>query len=98
MSRNKLSIILSMIFLLFLVAPTVIFIVDDSIDISLFYTMSEEEENGVEKNKIDEVLILQTDTPESFFVSKKVIQHIVYFFKNYQKPYLNLVSPPPDLG
>lgn len=98
MTRNKISILLSMIFLLFIAAPTVIAIVDDSIDLSLFYAMSEEEENGVEKSKIDEVLILQRDTFESFFVSKKTTQHTAYFFKNYQKPHLYLISPPPDLG
>jgi hypothetical protein len=98
MPRNKISIILSMIFLLFLVTPTVIAIVDDSIDISIFYAMSEEEENGIEKNKIDEVLILQANTLECFFGNKKVKRHSAYFFKNYQKPHLNLISPPPDLG
>ena len=98
MPKNKFSIILSMIFLMFLVAPTVIAIVDDSIDISLFYAMSEEEENGLEKNKIDEVIILQSNTSESFFVSKKIKQYTAYFFKNYRKPHLNLISPPPDLG
>lgn len=87
-----------MIFLLFLAAPTVITIVDDSIDISLFYAVSEEEENGVEKNKVDEVLILKSNTSESFFVSKKTKQNTAYFFKNYQKPHLNLISPPPDLS
>lgn len=98
MYRKKVSLILSIIFLSFLVTPTIIVVLDDSIDISLFYTMLEEEENGVEKNKIDEVLILQRDTSESFFISKKINHHTAYFFKKYQKPYLNHISPPPDLG
>lgn len=97
MSKNLISIIFSTIFLVFLLAPTIITIVDDSIDISLFYAMSEEEESGVEKNKIDEVLILQRYTSETFFVSKKIKLITVYFFKNYKKPHLNLISPPPDL-
>tara|TARA_R110000868_G_scaffold238647_5_gene493142 strand:+ start:1450 stop:1746 length:297 start_codon:yes stop_codon:yes gene_type:complete len=98
MHRNTVSIILSMIFLVFLVAPTVIAIVDDSIDISVFYITSEEEEKGAEKNKNSEVLFLKGDTSESFLVSKKIKHNTGYYFKNYQKPHLNLISPPPDLG
>lgn len=98
MCRKKVSLIMSIIFLSFLVTPSIIVVLDDSIDISLFYTVLEEEENGVEKNKIDEVLILPRDTSESFFVSKKTNYHTAYFFKKYQKPHLNLISPPPDLG
>tara|TARA_R110002049_G_scaffold26248_11_gene91593 strand:+ start:2411 stop:2707 length:297 start_codon:yes stop_codon:yes gene_type:complete len=98
MSRNTVSIILSMIFLVFLVAPTVIAIVDNSIDISVFYTTSEEEEKGAEKNKNSEVLFLEGATPESFLVSKKTTHNTGYYFNNYQKPHLNLISPPPDLG
>lgn len=87
-----------MIFLMFLVAPTAIAIVDDSVDISAFYTTSEEEEKGVEKNNNSEVVFLEGDTSESFLISKKITHNTRYYFKNYQKPHLNLISPPPDLS
>lgn len=98
MSRNTISIMLSMIFLVFLVAPTIIVIVDDSIDISMFYSTSEEEEKGSEKNKNSEIVFSDMDTYESDFLSNNTENNTGYYFKNYQKPHLNLISPPPDLG
>lgn len=98
MPRNTISIILSMIFLVFLVAPTIIVIVDDSIDISMFYSASEEEEKGSEKNKNSEIVFSDMDTYESDFLSNNTENNTGYYFKNYQKPHLNLISPPPDLG
>lgn len=98
MPRNTISIILSMIFLVFLVAPTIIVIVDDSIDISMFYSTSEEEEKGSEKNKNSEIVFSDMDTYESDFLSNNTENNTGYYFKNYQKPHLNLISPPPDLG
>lgn len=98
MSRNTISIMLSMIFLVFLVAPTIIVIVDDSIDISMFYSASEEEEKGSEKNKNSEIVFSDMDTYESDFLSNNTENNTGYYFKNYQKPHLNLISPPPDLG
>ena len=57
MTRNIGSIILSLVFLAFLIAPTVLQMVDDSIDVSAFYAGAEEEESGSEKTKTFEVLL-----------------------------------------
>lgn len=84
-----------MIFLVFLVAPTVIVIVDDSIDISVFYSASEDEEKGSEKNKNSEVIFLDADTSEPHITSNNTKNNIGYYFKTYTRPHLNLVSPPP---
>ena len=96
MPKNLISIILSVIFVVFLVAPTVIAIIDDSVDISVFYTSSEEEEKGIDKNKDVEVLVYYSNTLESCFISNEQENHTGYFFKNYPKPHLNLISPPPE--
>ncbi|TNJ47276.1 hypothetical protein KFZ70_04575 [Tamlana fucoidanivorans] len=85
-----------MLFLLFVTAPTVILMVDDSIDVSSFYTCSEEEEKGGEKHKeIDPLVLDQTNSelPIPFGLEEF---ELFYFFKKYQKPHLNLISPPPD--
>ena len=98
MSRNIISILLSIIFLLFLVAPTVIVMVDDSVDISFFFTSSgEEEDKGVEKNKDLEVLFSESKMNETDFVLNKTENNTWYFSKNYPKPHLNLISPPPEI-
>ncbi|ULC59589.1 hypothetical protein MBM09_01105 [Flaviramulus sp. BrNp1-15] len=96
MPKSLTSIILSVIFMMFLVAPTVISIIDDSVDISVFYTSSEEEEKGIDKNKDVEVLVYHLNTIESCFFSNEQESHTGYFFKNYPKPHLNLISPPPE--
>ena len=82
MSRNTISITLSIIFLLFLVAPTVIAIVDDTVDISAFYTSSEEEDKGLEKNKDIELLFSESNTTELDFVTNKKETNICYHIKN----------------
>ena len=56
MSRNIVSLSFSIVFLVFLVAPTIIAMMDDSADISVFYASSEEEEKGIDKNKEVEVM------------------------------------------
>ena len=92
MSRSIGSIILSFIFLAFLAAPTVISMVDDSIDTSIFYSFAEEEENG---GKIKVVLEIDSNNETDFDFSKRAISN-GYYFKKYPKPHLNLISPPPE--
>lgn len=92
MSRSIGSIILSFIFLAFLAAPTVISMVDDSVDTSIFYSIAEEEENGC---KIKVVLEVNSNNETDFDFSKRTVPN-GYYFKKYPKPHLNLISPPPE--
>ena len=96
MNRNIVSIFFSIIFLVFISAPTIISMVDDSIDVSLFYTSTEEEEKGQEKNKDNEVLFFEFIETVSDFDSNETEYNSEYYFKNYPKPHLNLISPPPQ--
>lgn len=97
MSRKIVSLVLSIIFMLFIAAPTIIIIVDNSIDVSTFYTSGEEEEKGSEKNKDNDLLFLEFNINEDVFASKKVENNLGYYSKTYSKPHLNLISPPPEL-
>ncbi|MGB5419525.1 hypothetical protein [Algibacter sp.] len=96
MSRTFVSILLSSLFLLFLTAPTIILMIDDSADVSFFYASSEEEEKGSEKNKEKELLFFDLDNTDLDFSTTDVENNLEYFYKNYPKPHLNLISPPPD--
>ena len=96
MSRSIVSIFLSSLFLLFLTAPTIILIIDDSADVSIFYASSEEEEKGSEKNKEIEVLFFDLNNTDLDFASSEVENNLGYYFKNYPKPHLNLIFPPPE--
>ncbi|WP_452230428.1 MULTISPECIES: hypothetical protein [unclassified Lacinutrix] len=93
MSKKGVSIIFSVIFLLFIAAPTIITIVDDTLDVSIVFSISEEEN----QNHLNvEALFLNENTNELDFALTSVDNNLCYFFKNYAKPHLNLISPPPD--
>ena len=96
MNRSLVSIFLSTLFLVFLSAPAVISFVDQSIDVSVFYSNSEEEENGQETNTNKEVLIFESHGFTSYNYSNKNKSALEYYYKNYTKPHLNLISPPPE--
>lgn len=96
MSKNAGSIILSIIFVLFLSGPTIISMVDDSVDISIFYSITEEEEKVSKITKTFEVLHNKNTNSVSNFFLKERVHNQRYFFKKYPKPHLNLVSPPPE--
>lgn len=83
-------------FTTFLTTPAVIALVDDSVDVSVFYTFGEEEEKGSEKNKEIDILFFELGGSDLDIASFEVENNIEYFFKNYPKPHLNLISPPPD--
>lgn len=97
MSKSIISICLSMAFLVFLVAPTVVTIIDDSVDVSFFFTTSEEEEKGGKKDKDTELLFFEFNVSEMDFALNETENNLEYYFKNYPKPHLNLISPPPEL-
>lgn len=80
-------------------APSIILLIDDSIDVSFLYDLSEEEEEeeeGTKKNKEFEIIFLSllALTEEDFISQNK--EYLGYRFKNYPKPHLNLISPPPE--
>jgi len=95
MSKSIGSIFFTLIFVAFLMAPTIIRMIDDSIDISVVYTTSEEEKGG-EKIKDIEVLFFELNhsLDEEVLSLSNGTSH--YYFKNYLKPHLNLISPPPE--
>ena len=96
MSRRPISILFSVLFLMFISAPTIMTLVDDSIDISYFYASAEEEEKSNEKPKNLEVFLLDGTQKEELVMLSKRKMHLRYFTKSYPKPHLNLISPPPE--
>lgn len=97
-SRRIISISFSVIFVAFLLAPTIITIIDNTIDVSVFYASTEEEEKGNQKNKDFEKLFFETSQTESTFFNNEDEDDLEYMNKKYPKPHLNLISPPPELN
>lgn len=92
MSKNTIAIFFSILLLALISAPSIIVAIDDSVDISMFYSVTEEEETSKIKLQSPEDII-HTESLSAL----KNIQNIEYYFKNYPKPHLNLISPPPEL-
>ncbi|WNH08790.1 hypothetical protein [Thalassobellus suaedae] len=77
-----------------IIAPTVIVVLDDSIDTSIFSSLTEEEENGKAKKLLSPFSLQSNEFTSN--LELKNFEHFGYYFKNYPKPHLNLISPPPD--
>ncbi|TXE13233.1 hypothetical protein FUA26_03335 [Seonamhaeicola algicola] len=85
-------------FVVFLTTPTIVTLIDSSIDISMYYTSAEEEEKGNEKTKNCEKLFFENPHIESAFSLIESEDNLGYYIKKYPKPHLNLISPPPELN
>lgn len=96
MYKNTIVIFFSLLFIAFISVPSIVVIIDDSIDVSMSYTTSEEEK-GSEETKEHELLFFDLNLTELNFASMKTEGSIEYFYSNYSKAYSNIISPPPDL-
>jgi len=91
-SKHIITAFLFILFVALISAPSVIMTVDDSIDTTCFFSISEEEDTHSVKILFDK----NHQTSEYFFENEYNTNHVEYTFKNYSKPHLNLVFPPPD--
>ncbi|MEW4922139.1 hypothetical protein [Algibacter sp. 2305UL17-15] len=96
MGEQRVSIVMALIFMAFVTAPTVITVIDDSIDISMFYAITEEEEKGSENGKSLNLICFEDIFNEDNLTLNASENSLRYFFKTYPIPHLNLISPPPD--
>jgi hypothetical protein len=92
MLKKTISIFFTVVFLGLISAPSIIVVIDDSIDISILYSLSEEEE----ENKNLEVIVSENNENTKSLDYSLIFENARYHFKNYPKPHLNLISPPPD--
>lgn len=96
MNKSILAIFFSFVFLSLVTAPTILMAIDESIDISFIYDVSEEEEKGKESNKEFEKFVVDAETEIEGFITSNNKEHLGFVFKTYQKPHLNLIFPPPE--
>jgi len=95
--KQLISISFILLFMATITLPSVVVLIDDSVDISLLLDASEEEEEkGNEKNKELEVLQLTEENINITHSSPYSINYSDYQFKTYITPNINLVFPPPD--
>ncbi len=102
MSRKVLSTFLSVAFLLSVIMPTILIVVDNDADISMFFSVSEEEEGNENENESEseldrEYLAYTVKIKNSDIAFVLIENNLEYFYKEYSKPHLIAVSPPPEL-
>ncbi|UKM65712.1 hypothetical protein GSB9_02283 [Flavobacteriaceae bacterium GSB9] len=98
MLKHIVSIFFTSVFVLFLMAPTAVAFLDDSVDVSVFFTTSEEEEKGGKKNTEKELLYYEMDATELEFAFGDNEHNLEYYQKKYPNPHLKLTSPPPKVN
>lgn len=96
MHKTKISIVLSVVFVLFLVAPTTITIFDMSADTSVFFSLTEEENEN--NNNVKHIKADITLTDKYSFDIEFGSQKTSSFYLVCQKSSLALqtFSPPPE--
>jgi len=97
MLRQIISIYFTTLFVLFLMTPSIVAILDSSVDVSIIFTTSEEEENGCKKNPVKELLYNEIGAEDIDFASVDNEHDLEYYQKKYPNPHLKLTSPPPQL-
>ncbi|WP_237275798.1 hypothetical protein [Tenacibaculum ovolyticum] len=96
MSKKVKAIFFSIAFLLFITAPTIITVVDSTIDVSVIFSISEEEEKNNEEGLNIQIYFTPIILNQSQLFLTKIENNLEFFVKNYTKPHLNIISPPPD--
>ena len=95
MHKNKIAVFFSIVFLLFIIAPTVITMVDRTVDISIIYSNSEEESSSKQAENV-KIILLPLKINDFIFSSTIKVNASIFTNNNYTKPYLNMVFPPPE--
>lgn len=98
MFKKLVSKILLIFFLGFLIIPSAILLIDNTVDVSVFYDMNDENEKKANEKNL-EIEIQFTDN--NFYQNELNVSlknsKINYISKKYNTPYLNFITPPPDL-
>ena len=89
---------LLVIFIGFIIAPSVVSLIDSDVDISYFMNITEEEIKELKTSKEGKVNIDELSKLYTSFFSINFLNKTSFFIKGYSKVYLNLLSPPPKLA
>lgn len=92
-TKYRAAIFFTILFMAIISAPTIITSFNDSVDMSCFFGIGEEEE---ESENVKLLFENNLELSEDHFVIKTRDNLIGFTFKTYQIPHLNLISPPPE--
>lgn len=90
--RQNIAIFFTILFMGIISAPSLITTMDDSIDVTCFYGVNEEEENEGLKLLFE----IASQNHEGSFLDSKNANRVAYILKTYARPHLNQIFPPPE--
>ncbi len=76
--------------------PTIISLVDSNADISFLIDVNEEESKEKESSNDSEAKIVHVSPTKLSYYGLEFSDLTSFNLKNYARPYLNLLSPPPE--
>lgn len=91
-TKYRIAIFFTILFMSVISAPSIILSIDASVDVSIFYSINEEEE---ENDYVKLTFKDDTKDSETLFIPIFDVYFNTYTFKAYSKPHINLISPPP---
>jgi len=96
MIKKSIALFFTILFVAVITAPTIIAAIDNSIDISILYSCTEEEEKESENTKTFELVYSVSGNDEIPSCTSITLNTLSYRSNDYSKPHLNLVFPPPE--
>lgn len=94
--KKRAAIVLTFIFTVFIVSPTIISVVEKSFDVSILFSMNEEENNQKETSKNVDLKFSNTRDLFSLFNSFSESSLFDDYSKNYASITLENNLPPPE--
>lgn len=97
MPKTLISLLFTIIFALLFSGPTIISILDKDLDVSMFYSLAEEEEeeNSKESVKLISFELNAHNDISYVFSFSEIDNSFIFYLKTYSQLYLENVSPPP---
>ncbi|WBX71449.1 hypothetical protein [Tenacibaculum retecalamus] len=96
--KVKIALFFFILFTSMIVAPTIITLIDQDQDISIFLNLTEEEEENQAKKNTKEIKIYSTTNSDIFFTKNQKIKNVIYLSKNYVSEFLKITTPPPEFA
>lgn len=96
-AKQLTALFFSIVFLMVLITPTVLIIVDETFDTSIVVSISEEEQEKVGEKDLDIELLLSNYNLEAINCGTQILQiNTTYCNRTYNTPHFNIISPPPE--
>jgi len=97
MQKPSIHIFFSLIFIAFLTAPAIVPLIDDSVDISFFYELNEEEGENEEHEVTKDIELIVTQLHDSDNSLIRTKRNVIPSDESwYLQFYLNISTPPPE--